>query len=124
MYSSVPTSAPTSVYIGRSVSRWCSALATPKSMTFGTGSPSCIETSTFAGLMSRWMIPFWCACWIAWQTATNSFSRSRTGAFSSSQYVVMGTPLTSSITKYGRPASEVPASSTVAMFLWSISARA
>ena len=27
--------------------------------------------------MSRWMIPFWWACWIAWQTGTNSSSRSR-----------------------------------------------
>ncbi len=23
------------------------------------------------------MIPFWCACWTAWQTGTNSSSRSR-----------------------------------------------
>jgi hypothetical protein len=22
-------------------------------------------------LMSRWMIPFWWACWIAWQTGTS-----------------------------------------------------
>ena len=42
----------------------------------------------------------------------------------SSQYLVIGTPLTSSITKYGRPLSVVPASSTLAMFGWSISARA
>src|SRR6516162_6509394 len=24
------------------------------------------------GLMSRWMIPFWWACWIAWQTVMNN----------------------------------------------------
>src|SRR5438445_483484 len=32
---------------------------------------------TLDGLMSRWMIPFWWACWIAWQTGTNNSSRSR-----------------------------------------------
>ena len=26
--------------------------------------------------MSRWMIPFWRACWMAWQTGTNSSRRS------------------------------------------------
>ena len=41
-----------------------------------------------------------------------------------SQYSVIGTPLTSSITKYGRPVSVVPASSTLAMLGWSIIARA
>jgi hypothetical protein len=40
MYSSVPTMAPNSVNIVFSVSRLCSALATPKSITFGTGRPS------------------------------------------------------------------------------------
>ena len=34
------------------------ALATPKSITFTTGLSSCNVTSTFEGLMSRWMIPF------------------------------------------------------------------
>ena len=33
-----------------------------------------------------------------------------------SQYSVIGMPRTSSITKYGRPASVVPASSTLAIF--------
>ena len=37
---------------------------------------------------------------------------------------MIGTPLTSSITKYGRPLSVVPASSTLAMFGWSIIASA
>ena len=41
-----------------SVSCWSVALATPKSITLGTGWPSCSVTSTFDGLMSRWMIPF------------------------------------------------------------------
>ena len=29
--------------------------------------------------MSRWMIPFWCACWMAWQTWMNRSSRSLGG---------------------------------------------
>ena len=29
--------------------------------------------------MSRWMMPFWCACWMAWQTWMNSSSRSARG---------------------------------------------
>jgi hypothetical protein len=45
------------------------ALAIPKSITFGMGFPSASVTSTLLGLMSRWMIPFWCACWTAWQTS-------------------------------------------------------
>jgi hypothetical protein len=44
------------------------ALATPKSITLGTGFSSNWATSTFDGFKSRWMIPFWWACWIAWQT--------------------------------------------------------
>ena len=54
--------------------------------------------------MSRWMMPFWWACCTAWQTGTNSSSRWRSGSCCSSQYSVIGTPLTSSMTKYGRPA--------------------
>ena len=50
------------------------------------------------------MIPFWWACWTAWQTGTNSSSRSRGVRWLSSQYLVIGTPWTSSMTKYGRPA--------------------
>ena len=33
-------------------------------------------TRMFEGLMSRWMMPFWCACWMAWQTWMNRSSRS------------------------------------------------
>ena len=36
------------------------------------------------------MIPFWWACWIAWQTGTNSSSRSRRVSWLSSQYLVIG----------------------------------
>ena len=56
---------------------WAVALATPKSMTFGTGLSSIQRDRTLFGLISRWMIPFWWACWIAWQTGTKSSSRSR-----------------------------------------------
>ena len=47
MYSSVPTICPNSVNIVFSVSRWPVALATPKSITLGTGWPSYSATSTF-----------------------------------------------------------------------------
>ena len=70
------------------------------------------------------MMPFWWACWTAWQTGTNSSSRCRGVRWCSSQYWVIGTPLTSSMTKYGRPAAVVPASRTLAMLGWSIRARA
>ena len=58
MYSGVPTIWAKPVNSVLSVSSWPSALATPKSITFTTGVASCIVTSTFDGLMSRWMIPF------------------------------------------------------------------
>ena len=56
----------------RSVSRCDVALATPKSMIFGVCFSSWVVTSTFDGLMSRWMIPFWCACCTPAQTSMNS----------------------------------------------------
>ena len=62
------------------------------------------------------MIPFWWACWTAWQTGIINSKRSRTVNSCSSQKVVIGTPLTNSITKKGRPVSVVPASKTRAMF--------
>ena len=77
MYSSVPTTAPKPVTSVCSVSCCPVALATPKSITLGTGLPSYRATSTLDGLMSRWMMPFWWACWTAWQTGTNSSSRCR-----------------------------------------------
>ena len=59
------------------------------------------------------MMPFWCACWIAWQTWMNTSSRSRVE--SCLLVAVFGDrdALTSSITKYGRPVSVAPASSTL-----------
>ena len=78
----------------------------------------------FDGFRSRWMMPFWCACWTAWQTGMNSSSRWRGVSLASSQYFVSGTPLISSMTKNGRPVSLTPASSTLAMFGWSMSASA
>ena len=40
--------------------------------------------------MSRWIIPFWCACWIAWQTGIKSSSRCRGLSRPWSQYSVIG----------------------------------
>ena len=77
MYAGVPTIWRCSVNSVLCVSSVFVALAMPKSITLGTGTPSCIVTSTFLGLMSRWMMPFWWACWIAWQTLVNRPSRAR-----------------------------------------------
>ena len=109
MYAGVPTIAPVSARLW-SVSLNSVALATPKSMTLGVGRPSTSVTSTLLGFRSRWMIPFWWACCTAWQTATNNSSRARTESRWRSQYSVIGTPFTSSITKNGWPAAVVPPS--------------
>ena len=58
MYSGVPTSWAKPVNSVLSVSCCPVALATPKSMILGTGTPSWSVTKTFVGLMSRWMMPF------------------------------------------------------------------
>ena len=87
MYSGVPTTAPSPVNSVWSVSGCAVALATPKSMIFGTGRPSSNVTRTFEGLRSRWMMPFWCACCTPSQTWMNSSSRSRVSADVRSQYV-------------------------------------
>src|ERR1035438_10799594 len=63
----------------------------PKSMTLGIGTPSCRAIMMLEGLMSRWMIPFWCACWIAWQTCTKRSSRCRMLRRFLSQYFVIRT---------------------------------
>ena len=104
MYVGVPTIAPVSARLW-SVRLNSVALATPKSMTLGVGRPSTSVTITLLGLRSRWMIPFWWACCTAWQTATNNSRRARTGSRRRSQYSVIGSPLTSSMTKNGWPAS-------------------
>jgi hypothetical protein len=99
MYSGVPIRIPCCVNSVRSVSFWLVALATPKSITFSCGLPSSEETSTLDGLMSRWMIPFWCACWIAPHTRVNSFKRSGSDRHFRSQYSVIEMPGTYSMTK-------------------------
>ncbi len=58
MYAGVPIICRCSVKSVRVVSSALVALAIPKSITFGTGTPSCSVISTFDGLMSRWMTPF------------------------------------------------------------------
>jgi len=42
---------------------------------------------TLNGLMSRWMIPFWWACWIAAQTGTKSSQALAWRQVVSSQYL-------------------------------------
>ena len=59
------------------------------------------------------MMPFWCACWTALADVDEQLQRARGSSLCLSQYSVIGTPLTSSITKYGRPVSVAPASRTL-----------
>ena len=109
MYVGVPTMAPVSPRLW-SVRLASVALATPKSITLGVGRPSTSATITLQGFRSRWMIPFWCACCTAWQAATNRRSRAPTERRCRSQYSVIGTPRTNSMTKNGWPASVAPPS--------------
>ena len=123
-YSGVPTIWPNCVSSVFSTAHLSVAFAMPKSITLGTGAPSCSITSTFDGFRSRWITPFWCACWTARQTARNNASRSLVVIRLRSQYWVMGAPSMYSITKYGRPLVVAPASKIWAMFGWSIIASA
>ena len=118
MYAGVPIAWPHCVSSVFSVSCVPSAFAMPKSMIFGCGTSSCSVTSTFDGLRSRWITPFWCACCTAWHTAVNSSRRWRTESLCASQNSLIGSPRTSSIAKYGCPVSVVPALSTFAMPGW------
>ena len=124
MYSGVPTSWPSRVSAVGPAGPGPVALAMPKSMTLGTGTPSQVATRTFGGFRSRWMIPLVWACCTAWQTDTNSSRRPRMPRRAASQCCVMGRPSTYSMTKKGRPSSVVPPSRTLAMFGWSIRASA
>ena len=90
---------PTMVTMVRSVNCAPVALAMPKSMILGTALPSDSVTITLEGLRSRWITPFWWACCTASHTGRKSSTRSRVESFRLSQYSVMGTPFTSSITK-------------------------
>ena len=54
-------------------------------ITFGTGVPFCSITKMFEGLRSRWINPFWCACWTAWQMVMKSLRRPSVGSFCWSQ---------------------------------------
>ncbi len=72
----------------------------PKSITLGTGSPSCSVTSTFDGLMSRWMIALLVGVLDGLADVDEQLQPllgRDAGCWS--QYSVIGTPLTSSITK-------------------------
>ena len=55
----VPISCTNCVYTVLSVNCCPIDFATPKSITFTTGVPSCDTTITLVGLMSRWMMPLW-----------------------------------------------------------------
>ena len=109
MYSSVPTTWPNSVNIVFSVSRWPVALATPKSMTLGTGllvvlghqDVRRLEVAVDDALSDGRAAP-------PGRPARTAPAAARGVRCCSSQYSVIGTPLTSSITKYGRPLSVVP----------------
>ncbi len=96
----------------------------PKSMTLASGWPSTSETRTFEGFRSRWMTPLVWACCTAAQSCANSSSRPRIGRRRRSHQAVIGSPFTHSMTKKGRPVEVVPASKTLAMPGWSISASA
>ena len=110
----------------RSVSGWPIALAMPKSITFGTGRPSysvdqdvrrlevAVDDPLLVGVLDR----------LADRRRTAPAARA---TVSRRVVAVLGDrarPATSSMTKYGRPSSVAPASSTRAMFGWSIRARA
>ncbi len=99
MYSGVPIIAPSTVKSVSPAGLSAIALAMPKSMTLACGFPSWVETRTFDGLMSRWMIPFVWACWTALQTWAKSSSRASTDSPLRSQYSEIGAPTTRSITK-------------------------
>ena len=86
-----------------SVSLPCVALAMPKSITLAPACRRARVTRMFDGLMSRWMMPFLVRVWTAEHTSMNSSSRWRVVSCCSSQNLVIGTPFTSSMTKYGRP---------------------
>ena len=73
--------------------------------------------------MSRWMMPFWCARWMAWQTGVNNSNRSTMDSRCSSQERVRVLPRTSSITKNGRPPDVDPISRPLATLGWFIRAR-
>ena len=57
-YSGVPTIWPNCVSSVFSTAHLSVAFAMPKSITLGTGVPSCSVTSTFEGFRSRWITPF------------------------------------------------------------------
>ena len=99
IYAGVPMNSSKAVKNVLSVSGPAVALAIPKSIIFGTGTPSLTVTRMLEGLISRWMTPFWCACWMAWHTWVNNLSRSAVGTLFSSQNSVILMPRTSSMTK-------------------------
>jgi hypothetical protein len=77
----------------------------------------------FEGLMSRWMMPFWWACWMAWQTLDEEFEPFRVGV---GLVAVLGDRDAADQFHHevGPPAVGGAGVETLAMFGWSISASA
>ena len=99
MYSSVPTTCPKPVNRVRVGELLARRLGHAKVDHLGHGLAVVAGDQHVARLDIAVDHPFWWACWIAWQTGTNSSSRSRGADWWSSQYLVIGMPLTSSMTK-------------------------
>ncbi len=69
MYSGVPISCPSSVYSVSSVSDCAGRLGHAEVDDLGHRAPVLrSRPGRSTGLRSRWMIPFWCACWTPSQT--------------------------------------------------------
>ena len=120
MYSGVPTADPSKVRASGTANAASRALATPKSMMRTRGRPSSSDdTSTLAGLRSRWMTPRRCACSTASQACIASATRSRTPSPRSRAKSVTGSPATNAIANHGRPSGSSPESSIAAIPGWS-----
>ena len=126
MYSSVPTSGA-----DLRVDALLGQLGSPSPWPRRSRSPSApagrrtVPTRMFDGFRSRWMIPFWCACCTAWQTGTNSSSRCRGRQLGLVAVLGDRHALDQFHHEVRAAASAVtPASNTLAMFGWSISASA
>ena len=101
------------------------ALAIPKSMTFGTGTPSCSDTQD----VRRLDVAVDDALLVSVLDGLDRPARTAPAAAGASsrcvsQYSVIGIPGTCSIAKYGRPSGVAPASNTLAMLGCDISANA
>ena len=89
----------------------------PKSITLGTGTPSCSVDQDVRRLDVAVDDPLLMRVLDGLADLDEQVQPlARSSSLFWSQYSVIGIPRTSSITKYGRPVSVAPASSTLAMF--------